>query len=552
MQDIESLQNREAHFMDSHTSSEATMALAKTWLDQCRQEHPTCGLLAMKQGFLPLRLIDTEPISGSEWRLWVPGRNQHRSVSYMTLSHRWGTASPLKLTRSNMEGLKAGLRLSALPQTFRDAIKVVQRLGQRYLWIDSVCIIQDSLEDWQEQSAAMRDIYTNAVCNIAATSSEDSHGGCFAERNVSDLQCRIPNYLQSSPGQEYSLVSMDLWTDCIERAPLNQRAWVLQERLLAARTIHFGAQQIFWECNEMNACEVFPTKLPSSAFSRVPLSIRGHSPLFSVNTGVPDDESDEHLFLIEYSYVFWNSIVGAYCRGGLMISADKLIALSGLALQLNQIIKDEYFAGMWRKNLHSQLLWHVIRCKQSDGSPSRRPMPYRAPSWSWASIDGLVQPNEFFLLDAVFNRPLIDVVDIKTIPLTDNFTGQIKDGYLVIRGVLIQASLQVELENVVILSIGTLGRRSMFDLDVSHKETLPDLVCVPIEYYGWQEDDDGELTVDGLILQRRRPEEDLYVRLGKFRLNSRADCKELGLVVGGEKLLRRYPPSLTQQTITIV
>jgi Heterokaryon incompatibility protein (HET) len=551
VQDIEHLQSREIHSIGSHTSNEATLELARSWLTQCRQQHLSCELLAAKKEFLPARLIDIGPTSSSEWRLWVQARDQYRPEKYLTLSHRWGTTSFLNLNKSNIEILEAGLPISALPKTFKEAVEIVRRLGGQFLWIDSLCILQDCLKDWQEQSAAMRDIYTDTLCNIAATGALDSHGGCFFERNVSDvLPCRIPPHPQGFPREDCTVVSMDTWTDDIEQAPLNQRGWVLQERLLAARTVHFGAQQIFWECNEMNACEIYPKKLPSTHFLHRRGSIRCNHPLFSANSASSARDSGQQLSVAQDLYTFWSRIVGSYSRCSLTESADKLAALSGLASQLQQITKDDYYAGLWGKDLAGQLLWHVIGCAQADGSDSKRASSYRAPTWSWASIDGLVKTHDVpFDIDS-FSKPLFDVVDIQTVPLANDITGQIARAHLILRGVLTKASIIIGPGDATKLSIGKLERRILFQLDTRLVESLPDLSCLPIGHCVWP-DYIGGPSVEGLILQRTPAEDHLYTRLGTFKVESCTQCEELGLEFSSENSLGNYPCHVIQQLIII-
>jgi Heterokaryon incompatibility protein (HET) len=562
VQDIEHLQNHKIHSIDPSTSSEITLELAKSWLTQCREKHLSCKLLAERMKFLPARLIDTEPLLGSEWRLWINAelsQDPSQPTSYMTLSHRWGTASSISsegpyieiLEASNIEILKAGCPLSTLPKTFRDAVEIARSLRQRFLWIDSLCILQDSTEDWQEQSAAMRDIYTHSACNIAATGAVDSHGGCFFERKVSDiLPCRFPEDSQGVSCDDCTIVSMDIWTDDIERASLNQRGWVLQERLLAPRTLHFAAQQIFWECNEMNACEIYPKELPSIYFLHRQPSLRCHHPLLPANAGKPDSDSGQEPSSTQDPYLFWSRIVGAYSRCGLTKPADKLAALSGLASQLQQVTKDDYYAGLWSKDLAGQLLWNVVGCTQADGSPSLRPLLYRAPTWSWASVDGVIKTNDVPFNIESFSKPLIQIVDIKTVPSTTDITGQIEHAYLLIKGVLTKASIERGPGNATTLSIGNLDNEVIFHLDTKLEESLSNISCVPIGHYSWSGLKDSP-SIEGLIIQKKAADTS-YIRLGTFKVESRIECEELGLEFWHEDPLGSYPSAANQQLITIL
>ena len=167
--------------------------------------------------------------------------------------------------------------MEELPKTFRDALFVTSHLAIGYIWIDSLCIFQDDYEDWQREAAAVCDTYTHAVCNIAATNANDSSGGLFFERRPaaedpfqSYLNCTIvqrdtdglsSDRLSHYHG-EFWFVVKDHWEKDLELAPLNRRAWVMQERFLSPRVLHFSRSQIFWECLEITAGEMFPLGIP--------------------------------------------------------------------------------------------------------------------------------------------------------------------------------------------------------------------------------------------------------------------------------------------------
>jgi hypothetical protein len=146
--------------------------------------------------------------------------------------------------------------MTILPQTFRDAISITRRLGVQYLWIDSLCIIQDSEEDWERESSMMGSVYQNGMCNIGATAASNGTVGCFSERDPLLAQpCRVKiekdlKKFKLKKGT-YNLVPKKLWDAGLSEAPLLRRAWVVQERVLTQRMLHFGRNQLFWECNEL-------------------------------------------------------------------------------------------------------------------------------------------------------------------------------------------------------------------------------------------------------------------------------------------------------------
>ena len=155
--------------------------------------------------------------------------------------------------------MKAGIRIDDLPRTFQDAVTITRRLDVKYLWIDSLCIIQENEEDWTKESSMMGHVYQNGLCNIAATGAPDGTGGCFMERDpVLARKCRVRvdkllSKFKLKPGL-YDLVPKNLWENGLSNAPLNRRAWVAQERILAPRILHFSKNQLFWECNGLVSC----------------------------------------------------------------------------------------------------------------------------------------------------------------------------------------------------------------------------------------------------------------------------------------------------------
>jgi hypothetical protein len=159
-------------------------------------------------------------------------------------------------TDENINARQIGFDVSKLPKTFRDAVRVAQNLGIQYLWIDSLCIIQWNEEDWKSEAKRMQDVYAGAYCTIAATSADDSNAG-FLQRTPRSEYIHIQDNLG---GQFYLSTELDDSDKDVESAPLNQRAWVLQERVLSRRTIHFSANQVYFECGDGVWCESF-TKL---------------------------------------------------------------------------------------------------------------------------------------------------------------------------------------------------------------------------------------------------------------------------------------------------
>jgi hypothetical protein len=159
-----------------------------------------------------------------------------------------------------------------LPKTFKDAITIARFMTIKYIWIDSLYIIQNSTKDWEKETLRMRDVYSNRYCNIAASHACDGEMGCFIDRRIDSPPLMInvspPNdkhfgYDQYTghfkPGT-YECRDAKLWEKEVTKSVLLQRAWVFQERLLAPRVLHFNSSQIFFECKKSRACEFYPNE----------------------------------------------------------------------------------------------------------------------------------------------------------------------------------------------------------------------------------------------------------------------------------------------------
>src|SRR2546423_4077132 len=162
-----------------------------------------------------------------------------------------------------MDSCLRGVKFWKLPKNMQHEALIIRGLGFSYLWIDSVCIIQNSMDDWETETAKMGDVYAGAVCAIASTGSSSSKGGYFHKRKTFGLP---PSEIGSSPSRgplpKWIYICRDDLFDfrrSVDRSPLNKSGWVLQERLLSHRILHFGAEILYWECCQQAASELNPT-----------------------------------------------------------------------------------------------------------------------------------------------------------------------------------------------------------------------------------------------------------------------------------------------------
>jgi hypothetical protein len=306
--------------------------------------------------------------------LLVENLPESRIASYACLSHCWGSgADILKTLTSNLQlHLKTGIKVASLPKTFKDAIKICQRLSIVYLWIDSLCIIQDSDSDWRIQAASMAGIYANAYLTIAAASANDPSQGCFRKTHWSCIGQPLPGY----PGVYVRREPVPPTTSQKAGWPLLDRGWVFQELSLSPRIIFFGEEEVAWQCQ---------TSRRRECQSDVE---------WSVMEGVMSSNSFGDA-LKRIPQLQWYAIVEAYAWRTLTFAKDRLPAIAAMAT-LTQKVRtgDRYIAGLWRSSLCFDLLWYtntsVGSLYRSDAVMPRirsfsEPDAHRLPSWSWAS-----------------------------------------------------------------------------------------------------------------------------------------------------------------------
>ena len=346
----------------------------------------------------------------------------------MTLSHRWGDGSILQLTADKLHAMEQDIPMAALSRTFRDAVGVAIALNVFYIWIDSICIIQDSEDDWEFEAGFMKNAYQHSICTLAAT---NSGGGLYVERNPEDLYPSQVNVDWATP-QHCSIIDTNVWDREVSDAALCRRAWVVQERLLSQRVLHFGIEQLLWECREIDACETFPdgfpefpeTDTPTAAFKDLE-NVRGHHKSESASSS---------------KYLVWNRIVESYSGCMLTKASDKLVALSGVAAYFKDMLQDDYVAGLWKATLPRALLWLVNDMGPTNGIPRVRPLEYRAPSWSWAAMDGSLH-CKMTQMDGDLVATLIDA----TVGLRSaNATGGVVSGHVSIKGRILTATWRKE------------------------------------------------------------------------------------------------------------
>ena len=356
--------------------------------------------------------------------------------NYFALSHCWGKKPVITTTRRTLESRKAGLEWCSLPKTIQDAILLTRRLGVNYLWVDSLCIIQDDTTDWEREASRMGAVYENARLVISAAAASDSMQGFMNVRaqpqeiKATDIHgqsmkifARVwepleHNRFSTSLGSTSMKAEMNMVGE--HQLPLFKRAWVLQERLLARRVIHYTLFESIWECSSTQSCECGGINKRSV-------------PLYA--------ERDENLKVAHRRYTVevdaaermrhWEYLVLHYSRRQLTYSLDKLVAISGLARQIALPEMGRYLAGIWEGSLVRELQWIIL--KQGSEEVHRRRLPNRAPSWSWAAFEGPLQwfGGQYGDTKEIFRSDIVDIDVGYDIPGGFDKTDS---GYLRVRG----------------------------------------------------------------------------------------------------------------------
>ncbi|KAL5435342.1 hypothetical protein PMIN07_006641 [Paraphaeosphaeria minitans] len=538
------------HLLPGSTKSEATFATIKLWLDDCVQHHPGCdkGQSHLER---PKRLLDLRNND------IVLVDNPGNSLTYACLSHCWGKTPMFKTTKAKLEEHKSHILLNELSQTFQDAVEICRRLGIFYLWIDSLCIIQDDADDWQLHAAQMADIYEHGLATIAATRSPDGSGGCFSKTEEPYMGKEIPGYRGIFVRKHARDFSMN------NAAPLFSRAWTYQELKLSPRLVHFVDQEVMWQCKR----GVRQKGGGGGFFDSFHEQNIWNSPrIFTFKDPV---EGREH--------VAWNDIVSTYTSRDLTFPADKLAALAAVATRYGEhSITDEYFAGLWRTTFLHNMAWSVRHYKILLGGSrieiqSQRNLEGRIPSWSWASVTGPV----FYSYNG---REIVDsvrIVDIQYLVKGPRMVGLIEEATVVLETPLLRVPLTLSPDRKRVFSLEEIDSQLrpedeslQWDLEIDGKSTdlSPPLLIVPLleqhvenfshdakwAYGSWS-------SFYGLVLQEIG-DKNVYTRLGSCSFSwdysedseteeARARCKA-GRVAG--KDMFEFLAQLPKGTISIV
>lgn len=344
--------------ISTQPDSDECFAFIDDRIQNCCTLHSNCKRSTLTP--LPKRVLNIGSGFGDAIKLVESSSIQ---AAYIALSHCWGGHQPIKTTLSSMPQMQTGIEWHSLSRVFQDAITVSRRLGIEWIWIDSLCIIQDSKSDWEIESAKMCDYYSNAYLNISASSSKN---GTIPFLHKRDSQWQPKSFpFKCNDGQEIEVLARrhtgSSMAQLVEDlSPLASRAWCWQENVLSTRVIHYTQSELIFECKS----EV--------------VSEDGSKPRAFYSMGLAQKLSGGDNKKTN-PYRCWHDLIESYSIRKLTFMGDKLPAVSGVAKYMQDATSSAYLAGLWKDNLPMDLCWSVDYVSTST-SPIFQPETYIAPS----------------------------------------------------------------------------------------------------------------------------------------------------------------------------
>jgi hypothetical protein len=340
----------------------------------CIDHHSSCQNPVDDVAYMPRRVLDLGVVGNEDREVHskapvrlVESINLTGDRTYACLSHRWDSSGRTIITeQATYEKHRNSLRFEDLDLAYQETVHIMRQLAMRYLWIDSLCIIQDNTEDWEAESKTMAMVYNRAFFTLARQCDSNTSLRC-----IPDLSHRVSDPFISPPIYARPVIR-HIW----DRSAflLSSRGWVYQERLLSPRTIHFSDQEIFWECYEISTCQCGIEVRYGDFYSRtIPKICHAEALCLKNRTLKPETSALRQR---------WRQIVEEYSRLYLTKPSDKLHAVQGCAEQIREYLAESYHFGLWQGDLMGDMAWTAI-------DPSPRPTcQHSTPTWSWASTSG--------------------------------------------------------------------------------------------------------------------------------------------------------------------
>ncbi|CEI70722.1 hypothetical protein FVEN_g794 [Fusarium venenatum] len=396
------------------TGSLRALSLSKTWLKRCRESHIDCRRLHdLTDPILPTRVLDVTGGTLHNPEIKLIETSRVKRGTYCALSYCWGKSRCITTTKANLANHKHVIPLTTLPKTIRDAVLATRGLEIDYLWVDSLCIVQDDTDDWAFEAARMGDVYANAMLTISTLSGTDCDDGLFTPHSLRqqyvlpfpippteglapDARWLVPAIQPPVKETRYGVLELPL------RGPIHSRGWTFQEQMLSTRILWFNHGHVQWECLSKFAVDSSPDSMghyehPGRDSDEPYRSRRMKEHLqrpFKVNVTLSQSEQQDHGTEKGKSwaeedrlaaYAEWETLVADYTTRNLTKESDRIPAILGLANVMGPMFQCDFFMGIWKgEHFLRSLLWRVqtvSTCASLQSSNSY-------PSWTWASKPG--------------------------------------------------------------------------------------------------------------------------------------------------------------------
>ena len=361
--------------------TKASVNVVQEWIRQCTQSHSNCPAKESVPQ-LPTRVIDVGDIGDAQEPRVLVTNGQY--AQYACLSYCWGGPQPSTLTKATLEELQQAIPLDSLPHSLQDAIWWTRQLRLRYLWIDSLCIIQDDEFDKAREITAMESIYRSAFITLSAAKARTCHNGFrqpsqppgFPDSPYTWAEIFFPSPDGSGVG---TLIAQPMRSYNPSHEWLHMRGWTLQESLLSSRMLTFGSWQMYWTCLDAE----FVNGGSLDLFIDPPIRLNQEVFMAAGNNPLRDRAS---------VYQLWIRIVEQYVKRRLSRWEDRLPALAGIAVPFQRTLgaDEAYVLGLWLGDMPRCLAWRVSHSEatdpEEDGDHIVAAAVREPGTWSWASM----------------------------------------------------------------------------------------------------------------------------------------------------------------------
>lgn len=416
------------HPVGRDVASAESFAYAKSWLNDCLgagEKHSQCKVASQSDSSIrPARLVEVSS-DRSDHHVKLHCTNETEKIEWGTLSYCWGGDQTGKLTIARLPQYTQKIQVSSLSATLRDAIRVAQGIGMRYIWIDALCIIQDCQDDKLIELAKMPKIYEMSMLTISASSASTSAEGFLQTRkSIAGQPIRLRTALADGSRGNILLCRSEQRFGSTDE-PVNQRAWCFQERLLSHRILDYGTRSLQWACRSQEL-------QMGGAFQLSEPGLDGSGGRGMWQTRYQDPRFQDLLQTVESKRVeIWGWIVRIYSSRKITFTQDRPIALAGIAEEYASRFNLTYMAGLWHEDL-SQLLWW----RTMHSGFIQRPDTYSGPTWSWFATTSDV---EVYTHSRGSMQCKIISCTVRPAKLSLPF-GATRSGQLVLRGQMVKAT----------------------------------------------------------------------------------------------------------------